>query len=100
MRLALPQPPERLAVDVRGGLSGATILRPAGVPTALSIEGGATGLRVDDVELGAIGGPVRHRTPGAGGKLALRVGGGTSGLTIGTLGSAGDHEVDDHGQVV
>jgi hypothetical protein len=82
VRFQLAQPPERLAIDVRGGLSEATIMRPPGVPTTLEIEGGASRVRVDEVELGAIGGPVRHRTPGEGGQIALRVGGGASGLRV------------------
>jgi hypothetical protein len=81
----LPEPSGALQVRVEGGASGVAVRRPAGVPVSVAIDGGATGLRLDDSEFGAIGGGVRQRTPGegTGGEIALHVRGGASGLTVG-----------------
>jgi hypothetical protein len=85
IELDLPRPRDRLELRVEGGLSGATVHRPAGVPVAVEIDGGATDLRLDDVHLGAVGGTVRQRTPAepdGEGEIAIRVLGGASQLTI------------------
>jgi hypothetical protein len=83
----LPRPQGRLAVRVEGGLSQATVRRPAGVPVSVEIAGGAAHLRLDDVEVRAAGGNVLERTPGDAdgeGEIAVRVLGGASGLTVAT----------------
>jgi ribosomal protein S6E (S10) len=70
---------------VEGGLSGAKVRRPGGIPVAVEIDGGATDLRLDDIHLGAVGGAVRQRTPAqpdADGEVAVRVLGGASQLTV------------------
>jgi hypothetical protein len=66
-------------------VSRAVVRRPADVPVAVEIDGGAAHLRLDDAELGAVGGVVRQRTPGeAGGdaEVAVRILGGASRLTV------------------
>jgi hypothetical protein len=81
----LPRPDRELAVRVEGGVSNAVVRRPAGVPVAVEIYGGATGLRLDDSELGAVGGVVRQRADGGAdgeSEVAVRILGGASGLTV------------------
>lgn len=81
----MPAPSGVLALEVRGGISRATVRRPRATPATVEINGGASDLRVDDVVFGALGGLVRHRTvghQGAAGHIALRVRGGASGLTV------------------
>jgi hypothetical protein len=85
VELDLPRPRDQLELRVEGGVSGATVRRPAGVPVAVEIDGGATDLRLDDVHLGAVGGAVRQRTPaepGGDGEIAIRVMGGASQLSV------------------
>jgi hypothetical protein len=81
----LPRPAGKLPLRIKGGASGLVVRRPAAVPVSVEIDGGATGLRLDESELGAIGGTVRQRTPGAsngGGEVALHILGGASDVTV------------------
>jgi hypothetical protein len=85
--LDLPQPRDRLILRIEGGLSGAIVRRPAGVPVALEIQGGARRLKLDQMDLGAIGGVVRQRTLAESrargdGEIVVQVLGGASRLTI------------------
>lgn len=81
--ITLPAPGGELPVRVHGGLSGGVLRRPGDVPVSVQIDGGATDLRLDDDELGAVGGVVRRRTGGAGaGEITLHVLGGASRLTV------------------
>lgn len=83
LELSLPAPDSELPVRVHGGLSGGVVRRPSAVPVSVQIDGGARHLRLDDDELGAVGGIVRRRTGGEGaGEIALHVLGGASGLTV------------------
>jgi hypothetical protein len=80
----LPRPSGDLPVRIDGGVSEAMIDRPAGVPVRVEIDGGATGLRIDDDVLGAVGGLVRQRAAGEpDGEIVVHVGGGASGFTVG-----------------
>jgi hypothetical protein len=88
VELDLREPSRELALRVAGGLSQATVRRPAGVPVAVEIEGGASELRLDDQHLGAVGGVVRQRTgrrANGSGEIAVRVAGGASGLSVARL---------------
>lgn len=81
----LPWPNGELVLSIAGGLSKGVVRRPAATPVSVEIDGGATNLRLDDIEFGAIGGVVRQRTSpdtNANGVVALRVLGGASGLTV------------------
>jgi hypothetical protein len=55
----LPRPQGRVVVEVRGGVSSAVFMRPAGVPVVFTVTGGASQLVLDDQRLGAIGGHSR-----------------------------------------
>ncbi|MEA2181008.1 MAG: hypothetical protein QOF69_193 [Solirubrobacteraceae bacterium] len=81
----LPQPSGELVLSIAGGLSKGVVRRPAATPVSVEIDGGATNLRLDDTEFGAIGDVVRQRTSAdtnADGVVELRVFGGASGLTV------------------
>jgi hypothetical protein len=85
VELDLPEPSGKLALRIAGGLSQGTVRRPAGIPVALEIDGGASDLRLDDHHLGAVGGVVRERTGGranGSGEIAVRIAGGASGLRV------------------
>jgi hypothetical protein len=58
------------------------VRRPAGVPVHVEIEGGASGLAIDDERLGAMGGQVRAIAAGEGPAIRLRVEGGASNLSV------------------
>lgn len=91
VQLVLPKPAGTLKVRVGGGASKATILRPAGVPLRLSVRGGAAQLHVDQLVLGAIGGPFEWETPDyakSSDRLELEIAGGASDLTVRTLDDA------------
>lgn len=78
----LPAPPRELTVRIEGGASRVTVRRPAGVPVSIEIEGGASGLAIDDERLGPLGGQVRAQAAGDGPAVRLRVGGGASELSV------------------
>ena len=86
----MPWPRVDLIVRVEGGVSRATLRRPAGVPVGVEIEGGATDLRIDGDHIGAAGGPVRRRageeTSGSA-EIDVCIYGGASGLTVTALGA-------------
>jgi hypothetical protein len=70
---------------VRGGLSRATIRRPSGITTTLDIDGGASRVRFDDAEFGAVAGAFQHHVrsrDATRGRVELSVRGGASGLQI------------------
>jgi hypothetical protein len=88
-RVVLPQPTRTVRIVVRGGISELTLSRPAGVPLAVSIHGGASGLAVDALALGAVGGPFHWETPGfaqAEARYVIEVHGGVSDARIGATG--------------
>ena len=57
----LPAPAHELPVRIEGGASRTVVRRPTDAPVSVEIDGGASGLSIDDERLGAIGGHVnRH----------------------------------------
>jgi hypothetical protein len=80
--IELELPSGGLEVRIDGGVSKATIRRPAGVPVELAIDGGSSDVRLDEQAVGAVGGELRLVTPGEGDPLAVRIAGGASRLTI------------------
>jgi hypothetical protein len=82
VEVALPAPEGELALRIEGGVSTGTIRRPAGVPADVAIDGGATDLSVDERVLGAVGGEVRLPGDAGDDRVAVRVLGGASRLTV------------------
>jgi hypothetical protein len=81
----LPEAEGELPLRVAGGASRVVVRRPTDVPVSVEIDGGATDLRLDDAQFGAIGGAIRQRAGGAAtgaGEVALRVLGGASRVTV------------------
>jgi hypothetical protein len=78
----LPAPTRELTVGIEGGASRVTVRRPPGVPVHVEIEGGASGLAIDDERLGAMGGQVRAIAAGEGPAIRLHVDGGASNLSV------------------
>ena len=78
----LPAPTRELTVRIEGGASRVTVRRPAGVPVSVEIDGGASGLAIDDGQLGPLGGQVRAQAAGDGPAVRLRVAGGASELRV------------------
>ena len=67
---------------IAGGASRVTVRRPPGVPVSDEIDGGASGLAIDDERLGPLGGQVRAQAAGHGPAVRLRVAGGASELSV------------------
>jgi hypothetical protein len=82
VEVALPAPDGELALRIEGGVSKATVRRPAGVPADVAIDGGASDLVVDERVLGAIGGALRLAGAEGDDRVAVRVLGGASKLTV------------------
>jgi hypothetical protein len=82
--LDLPAPTGDLPVRIEGGASRVTVRRPLGVPVSVEIDGGATGLTIDDEPLGPMGGHVRTNAAGDGPAIRLHVSGGASDLSVET----------------
>lgn len=85
LRVRLPRPRGRVLVNIAGGASNVTLLRPAGVGTVLQLVGGASRLAFDDERYGAIGGETRLETADSGSehdRYEIEVSGGASKLTI------------------
>jgi hypothetical protein len=86
----LPRPTGTVRVFVLGGVSQLGLSRPAGVPLTVSIHGGASGLQVDTLALGAVGGGFHWETPGfaeAEGRYIIEVHGGLSDARFGSFGN-------------
>jgi hypothetical protein len=83
--LWLPEPSGTVRISVGGGASHLSIRRPEMAPVRISVQGGLSRLALDDMRLGAVGGPVDWDTPGykaASDRYVVEVGGGASHLTI------------------
>ncbi|WP_394850221.1 MarR family transcriptional regulator [Pendulispora brunnea] len=86
--LQLPRPADTVIVRIRGGVKKVTLLRPEGVPTRLVVKSGASGLTIDTLHLGAVGGKTDWASPdfaNAKARYDIEVLGGADRLTLGTL---------------
>ena len=78
----LPAPARELPVRIEGGASRTVVRRPTDAAVSVEIDGGASGLSIDDERLGAIGGHVRRHTGAGGAGVRLRILGGAAGLSV------------------
>ncbi|WP_394839522.1 MarR family transcriptional regulator [Pendulispora rubella] len=86
--LELPCPADTIIVRIRGGVQRVTLLRPEGVPARLVVKSGASGLTIDTLHLGAVGGKTDWASPdfaNAKGRYDIEVLGGADRFTLGTL---------------
>ncbi len=85
--VTLPRPIGTVPVRVGAGASHVAIHRPAGVPTRILIHHGASQVRLDTQQFGALGGEMRWEGPdyeGATDRYDIDISGGASQLTIDT----------------
>ncbi len=85
--VTLPMPSGTVPVRVGAGASHVTIHRPTGVPARILIHHGASQVRFDDQQFGALGGEMRWEGPdyeGATDRYDIDIAGGASQLTIDT----------------
>jgi hypothetical protein len=85
LSLALRRPSGTVPIRVEGGVERLFLRRPPSVAASVTIEGGATGLLLDDFVLGAVGGKLCWQTPGyeeASSRYEITVTGGAAGLTV------------------
>lgn len=81
----LPEARELVPLKIGGGVQHLSIRRPKQTPLRIIIEGGASHLRIDTLELGAVGGRVHWQTPdfeGGGQGYDVLIAGGASHLSI------------------
>jgi hypothetical protein len=83
--LDLPAPSGAVPVRISGGVSVLDLRRPADAGVDLAVNGGISGLRLDDQAFAAIGGAARLATGGVRGeaaRYAVEISGGASDLEI------------------
>jgi hypothetical protein len=81
----LPQPSDRVRVQVSGGASSVTIHRPTGVPVRVHMSGGASNLTVDGRHFSVIGGDQGYQSGDfdtATARYDVEISGGASNVTI------------------
>jgi class 3 adenylate cyclase len=86
--LMLPRPAGVVPIRVAGGVAETTIHRPAGVAVSVDVQGGASGLVLDDQRFAAVGGGTSWRSHGfedAAARYELVIEGGARNLAVGTL---------------
>jgi len=86
VRLLLGRPTGRVTIVITGGVHRLELLRPAVVPLRVHATGGIHDLRIDELQLGALGGRFDWETPGenaAADLYDITLSGGASGLAIG-----------------
>ncbi len=91
MTASLPRPHGNATVAIRGGAHELRVVRPPGTAARLHIAGGVSGLTIDTLELGAVGGHVRWESPGfegAADRWDIEVRGGARRVTVGTAAQA------------
>ncbi len=84
-RIRLPRPSGTVRVFVLGGVNQLGLSRPGDVPLQVMIHGGACGLQVDTLSLGAVGGRFHWETPGFGeaeGRYIVEIHGGVNDARI------------------
>ena len=94
--LALPAPKGIVPLRIRGGAVNVCILRPAHTAIRARISGGVSSLRLDRMELGAVGGATSWESDGASdatNRYELEVNGGACNLLVDDPleGQGGDH---------
>lgn len=85
--LTLPPPSGNVSIRVDGGVHDLRLQRPAGVPVRIRIDGGATGLSIDGVHMGNVGGELRWESPtwsSAADRYDVRLDGGAAGVVLAT----------------
>jgi hypothetical protein len=80
--LQLPRPNGVVAISIDGASRNLSVSRPAGVPVAVRIDGGATRLHIDGDELSAVGRGYRTAAPSAADHYVLSFAGGVDGLIV------------------
>jgi DNA-binding MarR family transcriptional regulator len=86
VELLLPAPRGTVPVRLTGGASHVTIVRPAGAPARLLVRSGASGLTIETLRLGDVGGATHWSTPDfdrARDRYDIEVSGGADTLTVG-----------------
>ncbi len=86
--MALPAPRGSVSLKFTGGASSLRITRPATAPIRLSLRGGASGVVIDTLRLGAVGGELKWESPSyeaAHDRYDLELSGGASDFSIGTF---------------
>lgn len=81
----LPRPEGTVPLRIRGGASRVTLLRPAGVPFRIHVNGGLSRLSIDGRQLGSTGGPATLDSAGydeATDRYELEVSGGASKISV------------------
>jgi hypothetical protein len=94
--LALPAPKGIVPLRIRGGAVNVCILRPARAAMRVRLAGGVSSLRLDRMELGAVGGDISWESDGAADatdRYELEVDGGACDLLVDDSleGQGGDH---------
>ncbi|MGC4094013.1 MAG: MarR family transcriptional regulator [Polyangiaceae bacterium] len=86
VELQLPAPRGRVGLLLKGGASQLSVLRPAGAALRVIVHSGASGLSLDNLQLGSVGGRTEWQSPDyaqALDKFDLEVMGGASKLSVG-----------------
>lgn len=84
-RFDLPPTCSVVPIRISGGVSDLGLRRPAGTGVALSVNGGISGLQLDEQGFGAIGGGARLTSGHVHGDMpcyAVEISGGASGLSV------------------
>lgn len=81
----LPHPSGAVPIRLRGGSHEVRITRPRHTAVRLVVHGGLSGLTIDSMKLGSVGGVMRWESPefeGAQDRFEIDLSGGTAGLTL------------------
>lgn len=96
VRLALPAPQGIVPIRIDGGASAVELVRPAGVTIRIRFAGGASNVRLDDQQIGAMGGPIALHAGAdaeAPDRYELTIAGGASDVTIRAQGGETDRSL-------
>lgn len=63
LKVALPAPRGTVPLKLTGGAANIRFTRPPGTPVRLHLRGGASGLTLDLLEMGSVGGELKWQTP-------------------------------------
>ncbi|MFZ5893717.1 MAG: MarR family transcriptional regulator [Myxococcota bacterium] len=86
LNIDLPVPREPVRLSVRGGVNQLNVRRPRGTAMAVVVHSGASGLALDSLQLGAVGGRTEWQSPdyaGSEARYELEVMGGANKLSVG-----------------